>query len=285
MKRLFVLIAAILSLLPMTVHAYPSMSAEGFLSTNRLNREGYDKSVAVRLEDDEGRSRLSTYQVDGQARDYALFEEQCTYGGYPTQRNLFAILNDPLVPILTADGPLAVLHCPYGEDIIVRVKKESYQELLLEYASPDGSAVKKNGKSFSVTLSSWPVRNSLGRAGTVFDAAYFVVTNETDDIRLTHNGIEAFVQMPWEKFLELTGWTKADLTCDVGQMVFLMIPLHWSGYFPGDTGDAYVSTLLRDLLEGIKVPDIGNRVMPVFCHGGIYEVLIPTLHPGAGGAD
>ena len=283
MKKLLATAVVLLSFSG-AVLAQPNTSADEFLSEYRIVQE-LNKSVAIPLEESESHSRLFTYQVDGQARDYALSDGQCAYGGYPTQRNLFAILNDPLVPILTEDGPLAVLHCPYGEDVIVRVKKGPYQELLLAYASPDGSAAERGGKDFSVTLSSWPVRNSFGYAGTVFDAAYVVVKNETDGTQLIHNGAEAFVQMSREKLLELTGWAEADLTCDVGPTVSLMIPLHWSGYFPGETGDAYVSTVLRDLLEGTKVPDIGNRVMPVFCHGGIYEVLIPTLHSRAGGAD
>lgn len=225
---------------------------------------------------------ISTYQSDGQAYWYMSSNEQCTYGGYPTDELKLALLQDPSAPLLTGDGPLALIHCP-GEDIIVRVKNGSYQELLQAYAAPDEPTVERDGKVFSVTLSSWPLRNSYGYEGTVLSAAYVVVKNETDGIGLTHNGVEAFVTMTPQKLFELTGLSTKDLPCQAGVMVSLMIPLNREGYFPGETGDAYVSTLLRDLLQG-KTVEMKDRAKPVSCNGGLYNVLSPVFSTGSDGS-
>lgn len=261
----------------------PTMSADEFLATQKKLEQERPKLIRP-FSSSAGRTLppLFTYQYNGQAYWYMLSNAQCVNGGYPTESELRSILTDSSVPLLNEDGQLAVLHCS-DEDIIVRVKKEPYQELLLAYTAPDESTIERDGKIFSTTLSNWPARNSLGYEGTVFDAAYVVVTNETDGIQLTHNGAEAFVQMSPGKLFELTGWTEKDLKCQT-EVVSLMIPLNRAGYFPGETGDAYVSTLLRGLLEGNVIPDIGNRVELVSCHGDLYNVLVPVFPSGMSGS-
>ncbi|QQS15670.1 MAG: hypothetical protein IPK84_04900 [Candidatus Moraniibacteriota bacterium] len=291
----------------------PIVSASEFLSGVVQQVEKSKRALAA-----EDFPPISTYQLNGQAYWYMLPSEQCTYGGYPTVDELTVLLKDPSAPLLTEDGPLALIHCP-DEDIIVRVEKGPYQELLQEYAAPDESTVERDGKVFSVTLSSWPLRNSYGYGGTVLSAAYVVATNIDDGIQLTHNGAEAFVTMTPQKLFELTGLSTEDLPCQAGakvslsliallnqasyspektgdayvstslkdllqgKKVSLMIPLNREGYFPGETGDAYVSTLLRDLLQGKKV-NIRDRAKPVSCNGGLYNVLSPVFSSGSDGS-
>lgn len=292
MKKFSVLVSAVLSVALLSLGSVanargdgPKMSADDFLAKEKAREQEAQKRGSFRpFSSSAGRTLppLFTYQYNGQAYWYMSSNAQCVNGGYPTEEELRSILINPSVPLLNEDGPLRVLHCS-DEDIIVRVKKEPYQELLLAYTAPDEPTTERGGKVFSTTLSSWPARNSLGYEGTVFDAAYVVVKNETDRIRLTHNGAEAFVEMSREKLFELTGWTEDDIKCET-EVVALMIPLNRAGYFPGETGDAYVSALLRGLLEGNVTSGIGNQVEIVSCHGGLYDVLAPVFPSGMNGS-
>lgn len=292
MKKFSVLVSAVLSVALLSLGSVanargdgPKMSADDFFAKEKAREQEVQKRGSFRpFSSSAGRTLppLFTYQYNGQAYWYMSSNAQCVNGGYPTESELQSILINPSVSLLNEDGQLTVLHC-LDEDIIVRVKKEPYQELLLAYTTPDEPTTERGGKVFSTTLSSWPARNSLGYEGTVFDAAYVVVTNETDGIQLTHNGAEAFVQMSPGKLFELTGWTEKDLKCQT-EVVSLMIPLKRAGYFPGETGDAYVSTFLRGILEGMAVPDIKNQMEVVSCHGELYDVLAPRFPSGTAGS-
>lgn len=257
----------------------PTVSADEFLSSVQQQAQKMSKRA---MQAERERPSLSTYQVNGQAYWYMLPNERCTYGGYPTEHELTVLLQDSSVSLLDEDGPLALLHCP-DKDIVVRVKKGPYQGLLQAYATPNASVVQKGGKIFSTTLSSWPFRNSPGYEMAVLGAAYVVVVNETDGIQLTHNGAEAFVSMSPGKLFELTGLAEEDMKCQT-EVVSLMIPLNRTGYFPGETGDAYVSALLGELLQGNKV-DLRGRVEVASCAGGLYNVLVPVFPSGMGGSN
>lgn len=255
------------------------VSADQFIAAQR---DKPLKSPFSTLKEGEERPPLFTYELRGQASFFYNNPNQwCTYGGYPTEHELTVLLQDPSVSLLDEDGPLALLHCP-DRDIVVRVKKGPYQGLLQAYAAPNASVVQKGGKIFSTTLSSWPLRNSSGYERAVLSATYIVITNQTDGIRLTHNGAEAFVSMSPEKLFELTGLAEEDMKCQT-EVVSLMIPLNRTGYFPGETGDAYVSALLGELLQGNKV-DLRDRVEIVSCNDGLYNVLVPVFSSGMGGS-
>lgn len=279
MKKLLATAVVLLSFSG-AVFAQTNTSSDEFLSEHRMVQE-VNKSVAVRLGDG-APSQLFTYQGIGEAYKYE--DELCAYGGYPTQDDMGSLLTDPSVQLVTEDGPLAILHCENPKkDIIVRVKRESYRELLLAYAAPDGSAIKKGDNMFSVRMSSWPTPSSFWHAGIVLEAAYVVVANETAGIRLIDNGAEVILQMSRDNLLNLTGWGQEDLKCNSqdSQTVSLMIPLKWPDYFPGDTGNIYVSALFRALLDNTVVLNVHRyRVGPGFCQEGLYEVIVPLL-PGS----
>lgn len=262
----------------------PKMSSDEFLAS--LSHQKRQKGAPMRAFSasvDEGLPELFTYESHGQGYLYREDWWRCTFGGAPTDEEKLAILGNSSVPNLNEDGPLALLHCPEA-DFIARVKKEPYQDLILAYALADQPEVEVGGVSYKATLSTWPLLNSPGYGNSVFEAAYVIVENQRDGITLIHNGVEAIIQMSPEKLFELTGWAMEDLSCGA-EVVSLMIPLNRTGRYPGETGDAFVSTVFGALLKGEVVPDIDKKVrLEERCHRGLYQPLLPVFNSGGNGS-
>ncbi|QQR77784.1 MAG: hypothetical protein IPJ67_01390 [Candidatus Moraniibacteriota bacterium] len=218
-----------------------------------------------------------TYQVEGQASAYEAEELRCTYGGHPSREDISNILpNDQgSVDQALSDGYLvAILHC-FNGDKIVRIKPV-YQRIVLKYTT---AAKKQEG--FSFTASTWPTPNSSNADGHMLDMAYVIVKQEGDGYsrRLIHNGHEALLsQYPDPAF---KAYPKMQDMCQSQSEIFMVI-FGQQRYFPGNTGDSFLSMLEEILFSnpsdygGDKKKD-APPVRVETCLEGLYNLLVPDF--------